>query len=65
MTIARGCVKTLSRHGRYGKAGTTAALVLQCLNNVACPMQLFFHVDVSGFLICRNYSNTLLQLLQL
>src|SRR5665213_1667557 len=37
MTIARGCVKTLSYHGRYGKAGTTASLVLQCLHNAAYP----------------------------
>ena len=50
MADARGCVKNLLHHSRYGKAGTTACLVLQCLYDVEisptclCPCPCLFCV---------------------
>ena len=51
MADARGCVKTLSHHGRYGMAGTTSWLVLHCcydadnLANFRVPVNVLFVVD--------------------
>ena len=58
MADARGCVKNLSHHGRYGQAGTTTCLVLHYLYNAenlskcSCPCPGF----VSAFVRWLKYS---------
>ena len=54
MADARGCVKNLSHHGRYGKAGTTTCLVLQCLYDAEYVAHMFVSVSMFSLCLCKN-----------